>query len=536
MDCKIENIIEALDLILNDDLNAPDIEFPTECEALDELSKTIKAVKESVFHLSEGDLSYEIKGRGVTIGALKKLQSSLRHLTWQTKAIAEGDFNQRVDFLGEYSDAFNKMTEELESKRSETLKLKKEAIEAKEHFETIFKMIPDPTLITTLDDFRIMDFNQAFTEASGYGRDDLKLDDDNARYLFNNDPDMRRFVKRQLDQEGYCRNVEGKFISKKGNVVDGLVSSNLYYALGVPYVIHVVRDITEKVLTEKQLKESESRLNLIIEKSPIGIFSYSLDGVVIKANTRFAEIIGAPKKAILGFDVFKINNEKMREAISRTLSGESANYEDYYTSTLSGKSVFVRASYVPLVNEEGNLVGGLGIVEDFSDRKRLEEEILKLSVTDKLTQIYNRMKLDEVLDQEVIRAKRTNQTFCAILMDIDHFKSVNDNFGHQVGDVVLIEVASLLKTEVRAADVVGRWGGEEFLIIASQSNREGGVKLAEKLRILIENHEFSCPHKITCSFGVATYQKGCTPSTLVSRADEALYIAKRNGRNRVIYR
>ncbi len=536
MDFKVERIIEAIYKSLSENIELSINETEENFEKLDQLLKDITTIKKSLFHLSEGDLSYEIKGKGVTIGTIKKLQASLRHLTWQTKAIAEGDFSQRVEFLGEYSDAFNKMTEELESKRSETLKLKKEAVEAKEHFETIFKMIPDPTLITTLDDFRIMDFNQAYTEVAGYGLDDMDLMDDNAKYLFNNDTSMRQFVKRQLDKDGYCRNVEGKFVSRFGDVVDGLVSSNLYYIKGVPYVIHVVRDITVKVRIEKQLRESESRLNLIIEKSPIGIFSYSVDGVVIKANTRFSQIIGASKKAILGFNVFDINNEKMLDAISRTLKGESTYYEDYYTSTLSGKSVFVRASYVPLVDEESNLVGGLGIVEDFSDRKKLEEEILKLSFTDKLTQIYNRMKLDEVLEREVIRAKRSNQTFSAILMDIDHFKSVNDQFGHQIGDVVLIEVASLLKTEVRAADVVGRWGGEEFLIVAAQSSREGGVKLAEKLRILIENHEFSCPQKITCSFGVSTYEDGCTPSTLVSRADEALYIAKRNGRNRVIFR
>lgn len=427
------------------------------------------------------------------------------------------------------------LTKELEITKSQTLKLKKETQEAKEHFETIFNMIPDPTLITTLDDFRIVDFNHAFIEVAGYSRDD-EIYDSNAEYLFNNDPKMRETVKMHLDNEGYCRNIEGRFVAKNRNVVDGLVSSNLYFVKEIPYVIHVVRDITEKVLIEKQLRESESRVNLIIEKSPIGIFSYNANGKVIKVNSKFSEIIGATKDEIMGFDIFKIKNDKMVKAISETLRRESSYYEDYYTSTLSNKRVFVRASFVPLINEEGHLIGGMGIVEDFSDRKLLEEEILKLSVTDKLTQIYNRMKLDEVLEQEVIRVKRTNQIFSAILLDIDHFKSVNDHFGHQMGDRVLIEIASLLKAEVREADVVGRWGGEEFLIIASHSNREGGIKLAEKLRVLIENHEFSCPEMITCSFGVAVYQEGCTPSTLVSRADEALYIAKRNGRNRVIYR
>jgi len=163
----------------------------------------------------------------------------------------------------------------------------------------------------------------------------------------------------------------------------------------------------------------------------------------------------------------------------------------------------------------------------------MEEEIRRLSVTDKLTQIYNRLKLDETLEKEWNRSKRTEVSFSLMIMDIDHFKIVNDTFGHQVGDIVLVELANILKMNVGSVDVVGRWGGEEFLIILPEISKDGAVLLAEKLRTLIYEKVFTKAGMITASFGVSSYNKDISPEIIVSRADMALYKAKKNGRNRV---
>lgn len=161
------------------------------------------------------------------------------------------------------------------------------------------------------------------------------------------------------------------------------------------------------------------------------------------------------------------------------------------------------------------------------------QELETLSITDRLTGIYNRMKLEEVLANEHIRVQRTGQPFTIILLDVDLFKDVNDTFGHQVGDAVLRELAELLQANIRQTDTVGRWGGEEFMIVCPETDREGGVILAENLRQKTSAGIMAHSKHVTCSFGVAEYSAGEGENLLVARVDKALYKAKNKGRNRV---
>lgn len=168
--------------------------------------------------------------------------------------------------------------------------------------------------------------------------------------------------------------------------------------------------------------------------------------------------------------------------------------------------------------------------------EKLEEktrELEILSATDRLTQIFNRLKLDEFLKSEFARSKRYGSPFSIILLDIDHFKAVNDTFGHQAGDKVLREMAAILQSRTRQADLLGRWGGEEFMVICAQTGLEGARKLAEQLRETVEQHTFPVVESKTASFGVAQWSAGDTIESLVNKADEALYRAKKGGRNRV---
>ncbi len=161
------------------------------------------------------------------------------------------------------------------------------------------------------------------------------------------------------------------------------------------------------------------------------------------------------------------------------------------------------------------------------------KELEKLSVTDKLTGLYNRIKLDETLDLAIERVNRYDEIFGIIIIDIDFFKSVNDTHGHQAGDTILVEFASLVQQYVRKTDLVGRWGGEEFMIICSETSLENILLFANKIRVAIDTFDFSIVKHKTASFGVSTYQKGETLEKMIDRADQALYIAKENGRNRV---
>ena len=160
-------------------------------------------------------------------------------------------------------------------------------------------------------------------------------------------------------------------------------------------------------------------------------------------------------------------------------------------------------------------------------------ELELLSITDMLTGLHNRRKLDEALQNEFHRTNRSAHHFAMIILDLDHFKYVNDTYGHLVGDKVLVDVASILQQQVRKVDIVGRWGGEEFLIICPNTEAEGILALAEKIRLKIAGHNFPEVGTRTASFGVAIWKPEDTINTLITRADDALYKAKKGGRNRV---
>ena len=155
----------------------------------------------------------------------------------------------------------------------------------------------------------------------------------------------------------------------------------------------------------------------------------------------------------------------------------------------------------------------------------------RLSVTDHLTHLFNRERLDEVLDSELRRANRYGAAFGVVMVDVDYFKEVNDEYGHPVGDRVLIELAEILSSNSRSVDTVGRWGGEEFLIICPELDRDGVMAVAEKLRKDIEGHQFPIIGRKTASFGVAVFKSDDEVADLMDRVDRALYLSKENGRN-----
>lgn len=155
----------------------------------------------------------------------------------------------------------------------------------------------------------------------------------------------------------------------------------------------------------------------------------------------------------------------------------------------------------------------------------------RLAITDTLTGLNNRLKLDAEFNNELQRAQRFGNPFSIILLDLDKFKSVNDEFGHYVGDQVLKESSGILLAHTRKTDIVGRWGGEEFLILCPETAMDGVFQLAENLRHVFEIHDFPEIGKQTCSFGVTSYREGDGIQTIMERADKALYEAKEKGRN-----
>lgn len=162
-------------------------------------------------------------------------------------------------------------------------------------------------------------------------------------------------------------------------------------------------------------------------------------------------------------------------------------------------------------------------------------EMERLSITDKLTGLHNRAKLDTILEMQMAYLQRLKQPFALMLIDIDHFKQVNDNFGHLYGDVVLRKVSSKLRQNVRKTDEVGRWGGEEFLLLCPQTDLSAALQLANDLRELIEREASTANARITVSIGVTEVSSVMPVTEALGLADNALYRAKEEGRNCVMH-
>lgn len=164
------------------------------------------------------------------------------------------------------------------------------------------------------------------------------------------------------------------------------------------------------------------------------------------------------------------------------------------------------------------------------------ETIYKMTITDGLTDIHNKRYLSEVLEREIPRAHRHGRDLSLLMFDIDHFKEVNDTHGHLAGDAVLKELATLVRGRLRPDDVLGRYGGEEFVAVLPETSVEGAVRIAEELRELVASHPFVVEGEdipVSISIGVAELTPGLDADSLFKTADEMLYAAKREGRNRV---
>ena len=167
--------------------------------------------------------------------------------------------------------------------------------------------------------------------------------------------------------------------------------------------------------------------------------------------------------------------------------------------------------------------------------KKHNKELIRIAQMDALTNIYNRKKLDDDLIRESIRAKRDQLPFSIILIDIDNFKKVNDEWGHLVRDSLIKQVTQILIKEVRPSDIVGRWGGEEFLVLCPETEKVAAINLAERIRTAIETRCFTTKRQQTISLGVASLIEEDSIESLLQRADVFLYQAKQKGKNQVCY-
>jgi len=299
--------------------------------------------------------------------------------------------------------------------------------------------------------------------------------------------------------------------------------------------------------TTRALRESESKFRSLVNQSVIGIYIIQNDKFSF-SNPKLDEMLGytcEEMRALGPLDVMPARIQPLvAENIRKRLSGELDRVH-YLTEGLRKDGTTIDIEIYGNTTEIDEKPALMGLVLDVTERARAEREIQKLqerlrdeSIHDPLTGLHNRRYLEETLDRELVAAKRSQHPLTVIMGDLDHFKAINDSFGHLAGDEVLRAFGDLLKRSARGSDVCCRYGGEEFLLVLPQMTAEKAAERAEQLRSDLAARPIvfgAFSIAVTASFGVASFPRhGPSGDALIGAADKALYAAKDGGRNRVI--
>lgn len=244
------------------------------------------------------------------------------------------------------------------------------------------------------------------------------------------------------------------------------------------------------------------------------------------------EVIGKSPRILQGEDTNDETRFKIREALTNgwPIDAEIINYDK------DGNKYWIDLKMVPLYGDDDHVTHYLFIERDLSERKSKEQQLYEKATIDDLTQVFNRHHTYQLASQAIEKAQRYNTTLSAIMLDIDHFKQVNDTYGHPTGDKVLTQLAKLIRDQVRKADIVGRVGGEEFFILLPEVSVEEAHAMAERIRSSVERKSWQATgvkKGISISLGVTEYNNDNLES-LIAKSDKSLYYAKENGRNRAV--
>jgi diguanylate cyclase (GGDEF)-like protein/PAS domain S-box-containing protein len=298
-------------------------------------------------------------------------------------------------------------------------------------------------------------------------------------------------------------------------------------------------DLLERILEyaiNRHRSQREQRLLAAAFESGQAILITDAQGTIQRVNDAFTTITGYAADEVVGKTPRVLSSGRhgpaFYEELWRCLATEGHWEGEIWNQRKDGE-VFPEWESITAVRDEwGKVAHYVAVFHEISEQKRLEAELERLASHDHLTGIHNRAKLYELLEAARAEHERYGTPFAVIMFDIDHFKAVNDRFGHGVGDAVLRELCQRVEAILRETDDFGRWGGEEFLILAKQTDRSGATDLAERVRCCVADTSFAEAGRVTVSLGVAEIAPDEALESLEERADAALYQAKKDGRNR----
>jgi diguanylate cyclase (GGDEF)-like protein/PAS domain S-box-containing protein len=311
-------------------------------------------------------------------------------------------------------------------------------------------------------------------------------------------------------------------------------------------VYAVFEDITARRSLENSLKKSEEQLRFVLEGSELGYWDWDIATGEVNRNERWATMLGYTPDEI-GHSaqqwsdfVHPEDREKAWASIWEVIDGRSCKHELEYRMLHKDGSVrwILDQANVMERDADGKPIRMCGTHTDITERKILEEELRRQAQFDFLTKVCNRGYFMKQAEQELTRAKRYGSELSLLMLDIDFFKEINDRYGHERGDLVLQNLANICRHVFRQVDVIGRLGGEEFVILMPETPKAKAVEVAERLRTAVAGSkvpiEHGLPIQFTISIGVAEFNsKDDNIDVMLNAADKLLYAAKHAGRNRV---
>ena len=318
---------------------------------------------------------------------------------------------------------------------------------------------------------------------------------------------------------------------------------------GTPlHFISMIQDITQQKLNELALRRSRTKFKKLLENLPTAVVLHHTDGSVEYGNPAAKRLLGmsqADKSVLLNHNWRLVDeDQQVLEVDQFPVPRVIATGRPIRDATLGidhpnqAKPTWVKVDAFTMPGDQGDDPQIVVAFTDITERKALQDKLSLQARTDALTGLFNRRHCMDELDIEFARALRFEQDLSVIMIDLDHFKQINDSQGHQVGDQVLRVVGDTLRQMMRTTDIAARIGGEEFVLLLPQISAKKALEAAQRLRLELQRKQLPLPSgetlNWTVSIGVATlHASDITPADFMRRADEALYVAKERGRNRV---
>ena len=404
------------------------------------------------------------------------------------------------------------------------------------HYQLMFTGNKAVMLLIDPDEGAIIDASQGACQYYGYTLSELT-----AMSIFNINAMTKTEIiaEMQRAREGVKNHFKFRHKLASGDIRDVEVFSNPIAMEGHTYLYSVIHDVTDRLRAEQALQESEQRFR--------AIFNNVLDGILvadaterrfIDANSTICQMLGYTHEELLQLGVKDIHPEAdlpyVFSQFEKQRRGEIMLAKNIPMLRKDGSTFYADISSAPF--SLGERICLAGVVRDITDRKEMEDKLKYLATHDSLTGLHNREAFQLRITEEVERAVRYKHPVSLFVLDLDHFKQINDTEGHQTGDAVLRGFAQNLQCSIRQTDYAVRYGGEEFVVLLPETPLQKAVNLAERLCDLIAAHAIPIADdkalNVTASIGVASFPEQCGSwEELLNAADSAMYAAKESGRN-----